>query len=42
MEEMFQCLRYARVSGVIRTIYRGPLPPRVITGTIELLLQERP
>lgn len=28
--------------GVIRTIYHGPLPPSVINGTIEQLLQERP
>jgi cytochrome c biogenesis protein CcmG, thiol:disulfide interchange protein DsbE len=28
--------------GVIRTVYRGPMPPRVIAGTVEQLLQERP
>jgi len=28
--------------GVIRTVYHGPLPPSVINGTIEQLLQERP
>jgi cytochrome c biogenesis protein CcmG, thiol:disulfide interchange protein DsbE len=28
--------------GVIRTVYHGPLPPRVINGTLEQLLQERP
>jgi cytochrome c biogenesis protein CcmG, thiol:disulfide interchange protein DsbE len=28
--------------GVIRTVYHGPIPPRVINGTIEQLLQERP
>jgi peroxiredoxin len=29
-------------NGVIRAVYRGPMPPRVIAGTVELLLQERP
>jgi len=28
--------------GVIRTVYHGPMPPSVINGTIEQLLQERP
>jgi peroxiredoxin len=28
--------------GVIRAVYHGPLPPRVIDGIIEQLLQERP
>jgi peroxiredoxin len=28
--------------GVIRTVYRGPMPPRIIAGTVEQLLQERP
>jgi cytochrome c biogenesis protein CcmG, thiol:disulfide interchange protein DsbE len=28
--------------GIIRTVYHGPLPPSVINGTIEQLLQERP
>lgn len=28
--------------GVIRAVYHGPLPPSVINGTIEQLLQERP
>jgi peroxiredoxin len=28
--------------GVIRAIYRGPLPPPVINGIVEQLLQERP
>ena len=28
--------------GVIRTVYHGPMPPSVIDGTIEQLLQERP
>ena len=28
--------------GVIRAVYHGPMPPRVINGTIEQLLQERP
>jgi cytochrome c biogenesis protein CcmG, thiol:disulfide interchange protein DsbE len=28
--------------GVIRVVYRGPMPPRVIAGTVEQLLQERP
>ena len=28
--------------GVIRAVYRGPMPPRVIAGTVEQLLQERP
>jgi peroxiredoxin len=28
--------------GVIRAVYRGPLPSRVIAGTVEQLLDERP
>jgi cytochrome c biogenesis protein CcmG, thiol:disulfide interchange protein DsbE len=28
--------------GVIRAVYHGPLPPRVINGIVEQLLQERP
>jgi cytochrome c biogenesis protein CcmG/thiol:disulfide interchange protein DsbE len=28
--------------GVIRTVYHGPIPPQVINGTVEQLLQERP
>jgi cytochrome c biogenesis protein CcmG, thiol:disulfide interchange protein DsbE len=28
--------------GVIRAVYRGPIPPRVINGVVEQLLQERP
>jgi cytochrome c biogenesis protein CcmG/thiol:disulfide interchange protein DsbE len=28
--------------GVIRAVYRGPMPSRVIAGTVEQLLQERP
>ena len=28
--------------GVIRAVYRGPMPPRVINGIVEQLLQERP
>jgi peroxiredoxin len=28
--------------GVIRAVYRGPMPPRVINGIMEQLLQERP
>jgi hypothetical protein len=29
-------------NAVIRVVYRGPMPTRVIAGTIEQLLQERP
>jgi peroxiredoxin len=29
-------------NGVIRAVYRGPMPSRVIAGTVEQLLQERP
>jgi cytochrome c biogenesis protein CcmG, thiol:disulfide interchange protein DsbE len=28
--------------GVLRAVYRGPIPPRVINGVVEQLLQERP
>lgn len=28
--------------GVIRAVYHGPIPPRVINGIVEQLLQERP
>ena len=28
--------------GVIRAVYHGPMPPRVINGIVEQLLQERP
>jgi cytochrome c biogenesis protein CcmG, thiol:disulfide interchange protein DsbE len=28
--------------GVIRAVYRGPMPSRVIAGTVEQLLEERP
>ncbi len=28
--------------GVIRAVYRGPMPPRMIAGIVEQLLQERP